>query len=506
MLRIDLSDNRFMSLDEPSVDLLFATDSQYFYLLFTSLVARQMKQLADEINEMPFVSFMRISEDVTSLAVAHYNGDRSLDKLAMQLYRTWNRRMRPDYPECLYEPSRVLDRQEAEAVANLFELRSGRAGVNAEYRLHVPAEQITFLHPQILDRLLEKTAVSTISRPDPLRHIPEKPFYEGINLHDTYIKNLRLLMLSPDAPRATLLWGMGGLGKSTLAAQLARSLAGEGSYASAFWVQADIPEQEAGESRKWLLEHTVDSLIIQMGLLDYVHEEAIGKLAHLRRCEQLREALLVMDNVEPGKHSPQSILHLIEELRPAHVIITSRADCDLVTCTHQQITPLDSEEGEVFLRRDARTRRLESFLPRDRHSIQAMAEATGGSPFAMQLALGQATRIPWNSVIHGIAGSRSHLYRYLFYDLWQLLSSLEQKLLIYMRTSPAGIDIDELTDTDIASHNDVLAGMDTLVKLALVNVSHLDQQSARYSLHPLTVNFLESDLPKLWAKGDEARE
>ncbi len=101
------------------------------------------------------------------------------------------------------------------------------------------------------------------------------------------------------------------------------------------------------------------------------------------------------------------------------------------------------------------------------------------------------------------AGGQTPLYDYLFRDSWKILDPVAQKTLIYMRTSPDGINLDELQGCKkIGTAEQITDAINELVKLALVEVRHLDERSAVYAIHPLTYNFLTTDLPRLWSEED----
>jgi len=77
--------------------------------------------------------------------------------------------------------------------------------------------------------------------------------------------------------------GMGGLGKSTLAAELARRIVLQGVVDDAFWLELSPATRRVGRVPEPLLEIAIDSLAAQMGLVDRIHEPPAANRIHWAR-------------------------------------------------------------------------------------------------------------------------------------------------------------------------------------------------------------------------------
>jgi hypothetical protein len=216
--------------------------------------------------------------------------------------------------------------------------------------------------------------------------------------------------------------------------------------------------------------------------------------------------MLVIDNLDPVHHPVDDLAVVLEEIQMGCVVVTSRHSLELQHTYKAKISPLESEDGVRFLQTDARRRNISSVLPKTKQALVEMSNITGGVPFAMQLALGQATRLPWRRVLECCTAAQSELYYYLFRDLWRILDPVAQKALIYMRNSFDGIELNELIAAEnIGSSDQILSAVNELVRLALVDVRGLTESSASYGIHPLTYNFVTTDLPRVWSEEDETQ-
>ena len=66
------------------------------------------------------------------------------------------------------------------------------------------------------------------------------------------------------------------------------------------------------------------------------------------------------------------------------------------------------------------------------------------------------------------------------------------------KTAVESVSIQELSDAEFTDkEDDLIKSIDQLVNYSLFNVSYLDRQ-IRYSIHPLTRQFIVRDLPMLW--------
>jgi hypothetical protein len=338
----------------------------------------------------------------------------------------------------------------------------------------------------------------------PPYYVPNKPYYEGLKKHEKLITSSLEMLKHGQMGQLLLLWGMGGIGKSTIAAEIARRYARGKTNQGVLWVQLEVFSSDAGAEAKSLQAQIADTMIVQLGLFDRLCEPTSVKFSALAKEDVLSQIMLVIDNLDPVHHPVDDLAVVLEEIQPGCAIVTSRPSIDLHHTCQIKLTPLDSEDGVRFMKTDASRRNIASVLPKTQKSLAEMCKVTGGLPFAMQLAIGQATRLPWRRILESCIAGQSELYYYLFRDLWKILDPVAQGTLIYMRTSHDGIELDELLAAEkIGSTDQILSAVNELVRLALVDVRGLTESSASYGIHPLTYNFVTTDLPRVWSEEDE---
>ncbi|MFC1805382.1 NB-ARC domain-containing protein [Planctomycetota bacterium] len=509
MVRIRLTDRRISYEFEPGrrVDLLFEGADSYFYLLFTVLIAQEMQSLALDEESMPLVPFTAVAP--TALRLARRVKERPFrnpETMASTIYQTWRRRMCPGVQGPFYCVPRATG-DVVGRVASLFQLEAGKAGTRAAYRLGVAVGEIEIEDPEVLGELLEEPGRSMAATVRGLvtNHIPAKPYYGRLARHEHIVKAGRTALETAKGGSLNLIWGMGGIGKSTLAAEIARRVLDAEWVEGVFWVQQQTGGAgDTGEAIS-LLSEVANALVSQLGLLERENASLDTKVAGIIEDDNLSRALLVIDNLDIGSRA-EDIAAVLETLRPRATLITSRPALSITRGRSIRVPELDTQDGVTFLRQDAERRGLESALPSSDADLVGMCEAVGGIPFALQLALGHATRLPWRQVIERLSSAHEELYYYLFRDLWRGLSPTCQKALIYMRTSPESICLEELLAArKIGSRDAVIGALDELVRLALVDVRELDEQTGRYCIHPLTHNFIVSDLPRVWREEDDGR-
>jgi len=509
MICIDLT-NRTISAELESgntVKLLFEGSNSYYYLLFIALIARRMQEIATNEEDKPFVHFISVADEVMSLAQKTMSGkSKDLATKASTMYQTWHRRLKPGCDRCVFatEPRRI-EKKDREEIAALFEKEEERGGLNASYRIGRPVGMIRIKGGKVLDELLNRDSSKgeQLERTRIPLQIPSRPYYEGLEIHEGLIKNILRDLKGRPAGQPLLVWGMGGLGKTTITAELTRRYVEANANRGVLWVQLETPAQKIPTEKKSLKAQIAKTLVAQLGLLDMIHAPANIQLTEAARTGVLSQCLLIIDNLDPENYRTNELTIEIEEIQFEKIVINSRVSLDIQYCQNIKVPPLNEQDAVRFLRVDADRRGISHVLPKTNGELIKIYTATGGLPYAMQLALGQATRLPWHIIVERRVVGVTELYNYLFRNSWKILDPVAQKTLIYMRTSPEGVGLDELLGCEkIGTADQITSAVDQLVKLALMDVRCLDERSAVYAIHPLTCDFLNTDLHRIWSEED----
>lgn len=185
-------------------------------------------------------------------------------------------------------------------------------------------------------------------------------------------------LLAPERKQIIVLWGAGGVGKTTLAAEAARAM-------SVVFGPRVVWSSALGRA-DYSLSSLLDDAATQLG------RNELRRLATGTKAEQVRAALaeepalVVLDNFETIKPEEQArCVAFLRQQTPCPVLITSRggiADAHSLT-----VGPMSPDEGTLFLRGlISLTSEPRVFTTTVRRQI---FEAAEGNPLVMQWVVGQ---------------------------------------------------------------------------------------------------------------------
>lgn len=188
--------------------------------------------------------------------------------------------------------------------------------------------------------------------------------------------------------RHVVLCGMGGMGKSTLAAQLARQ---EAQQSAVFWMTCTNPATLAPEPLLRQLALFASTQIAEpQQLAAVLCQPAAGtptiayaqQLAMIAKAlSELEAALLVFDDAQLLHHSPQVnelISQLIKRVPQCRMLFVTREELSLPDLVHMHLGGLEADELALLHARLANTSVL---------NLKRLQQQTGGSPMLVRLAL-----------------------------------------------------------------------------------------------------------------------
>lgn len=237
-------------------------------------------------------------------------------------------------------------------------------------------------------------------------------------------------------------------------------------------------------------------------------EQEVKLKALLRR----RRLLLVIDNLEtaPGLQA-ELPARLTELLGQSRALLTSRLRFQSnLHVIH--LTGFTADEALEFLATEIALRGEEQVATVPTAQLTAITQATGGLPFALKLVVGQLDLLPPDVILRELnalsattaellPADRPTLYAYLFGTAWQALTDDQRMLLVTMTLfAPAqGCDFAALHIISGLAESTLLLMLTALWKGSLIDVQGGNRHNLlqkRYLLHPLTHQFLESQLPE----------
>lgn len=346
-----------------------------------------------------------------------------------------------------------------------------------------------------------------------ISQLPSKGYTELIG-REKFLGDILAALRDPSGKWMIGIDGMGGIGKTALAREVAERCQKENLFGNFVWIQAPKDPFPLTSDEKGVgslnFETVLDHISRQLGALDIPKLKLAEKEARVKALIQSKRVLLVLDNLETSKEPQDDIARkLFALLNPSKALLTSRRrfKIDLFAVHLDDLRPEDSIE---FARQIARNRNITRVANAEREELLKIAHTTG-SPLALKLIVGQLESQTIERVLEQLSkikapdqdsdeGDYLKFYKFIFTDSWRLLSENGKKLLISMAhfAPNVGGTFDAIKATsDLPSET-----LDRCIQ-ELWQYSFLERgespnlKTLRYYLHALTQYFILSDIVKV---------
>jgi LuxR family glucitol operon transcriptional activator len=334
-------------------------------------------------------------------------------------------------------------------------------------------------------------------------NIPAERYYPLPGREQALSQLLKALQ-DPQGPPAVVVDGLGGIGKTAMAVELARRALRQGAFEGAVGDSAKQEMLTGGEIIQ-VNEATLDfdgllnAIARQLERWEMPTMKTDEKRAAISRLLRQHRYLVLVDNLETAENANKLVAHLQGLLNGSRAIVTSRKKVRHGFVRALSLRGLEVEDSVFFLRRDAEQREVEQIIEAPREDLVEIHEVTGGAPLALKLVVGQAKFLDLEPVLSGLQQAGSELYPFIFRQSWEQLSPAAQRALIYIGwTVVTSVGWEELANVGIAQNEMALKqAVDELIDYSLLDVSFTAGEP-RYSVHQLTRRFVNSDLPELW--------
>ena len=307
-----------------------------------------------------------------------------------------------------------------------------------------------------------------------------------------------------DTPWIISIEGIGGIGKTSLAAAVTQTSAVQYRFDQAIWISAKRDYwNDAGSIHTNPEESALTEAIVISRLLEQLNIEPLENVDEQRVAliNRLKSApyLVVIDNLETISDY-ETLLPLARSVaNPSKILFTSRHSLKkegYIRCF--TINQLPYEDASTLLVQNAAVRGIHGFDQAGESEFEAIYEVVGGNPLALKLVVGQLSSLPLPSVLAKLREAKGHdvesLYTFIYWQAWNLLNIYAQQAFLTMpilfNTDKTGIfEVAQLTmeQLDLA--------LEQLVKLSLVQVSG-PIEDRHYSIHQLTESFLMNEVIK----------
>ncbi|MCA9941943.1 MAG: hypothetical protein H6656_00790 [Ardenticatenaceae bacterium] len=308
---------------------------------------------------------------------------------------------------------------------------------------------------------------------------------------------------------ALFIVGLGGMGKTALAREVAEQVLNAGLFEVIVWTSAKkekfIDETiENIEQPDYSLDQLFNEIGRQCNRLDILPLPLDEKRDAVKFLLLQTKALIVLDNLE----SVENAEHLLEEVLAvrgqSQLLITSRHFIPHPLITQIRLGGLSQKQTVQFLRTESKLKGVDSVSQAGEKTLKRIHDATGGAPLALKLVVGQIYWLALEDVLQILADAKFEeqdrdFYRFVFKHSWDLLPLPAQKVLVSMSVFSVtdGGTKEAILQVSRVEQPAFMPALKLLVFMSLVDPSQNLQQK-RYTIHQLTQYFVLSDIVKKW--------
>jgi tetratricopeptide (TPR) repeat protein len=318
-------------------------------------------------------------------------------------------------------------------------------------------------------------------------------------------KDMEVVMraLSPeDRTWGVLVDGIGGIGKTSLAVEAAHRCKESGRFEAFVFVSAKQHALAPGGVREVVpAARTLDEFLNETARV--LDQPGIPKLASDAKRRALLDTLrsmptlLVYDNLETlSKEEREALADFLRELpQGCKAVITSRRRGGEGSVWHR-LEKLDWDAARQLIAAEAdRDAALAAKLERAEARWQELYDATGGSPLALSHTLGLMrvrAALSFDAALSMLRGSRdADLQQFIFQEARLELTTNDGAALRALSFFAPSATFEAWVEVAKLSRTELETTIDRLSALSLIDVLAGEE---RYALHPLTRNFVRSEL------------
>lgn len=344
---------------------------------------------------------------------------------------------------------------------------------------------------------------SKIAAPQP-EIKPSNPIPNNLPPHGAFIgregikREIHQALLNSH-PSMVIIQGLGGIGKTSLALEIAQDYLlnnvpfqadTTGSFDGIIWATA-----RNGDLSLNILLDTIARVLEQLGILQ---QDLDGKRQAVLELLQKKHCLLLVDNFETVTDE-NLILFLINLPVPTSLILTTREKKKILDNGRLiTIGEMSLEEATELMRIEGERLNLSRLKDVERDVALKLYQATGGAPLAIKWAIGQIKLKgqPLDMVLDDLSIASGDVFKKIFERAWLILAEDAQKILCIssMFAAPAPYKALEATSQWDKVHFNTAIGQ--LSEMSFLELSDELEEHPRYGLHPLTRAYAKNKIEK----------
>jgi hypothetical protein len=327
--------------------------------------------------------------------------------------------------------------------------------------------------------------------------------------HAAQLDLLLGLLLRTEAPWVISLEGIGGIGKTTLAAALARRSAGERHFADFGWVSARSGILDLGGALRaapqpaLTVRALVADLITQLApeLTESLLAFPERALSYLRGRLKRTPHLIVIDNLETVADLEALAPALHTLTNPSKFVLTSRKRLvDESGIYLHLVSELSEGDALALVRQEATLRNLPEVATAPDADLRPIFATVGGNPLALLLVVGLTHVHSLPVVLRHLREARGlaaeNLYTFIYRQAWDALDARHRQVLLAMPlTAVRGETLEFIAAICDLSPSAAADALHRLYTLNLITSSG-DLHHRRYAIHSLTRTFLQEQVAR----------
>lgn len=333
-------------------------------------------------------------------------------------------------------------------------------------------------------------------------HLPK--FYRSFIGRQESINQIITVLSDPNAPRMVGIDGIGGIGKSALAFEVAdtcleRQLCDHVVFFNARTYLSNLVPTAT-------YENIINVIARELDLSEIVYSNPLEGEQRIRTVLQQKRVLLLLDNLETASE-PQA--RLLERVAPllglSRALLTSRQRFwgDVYPINLQG---LSGKSAHQFIEQEVRDKGIAFSIKPDSTDLEQIVEATGGSPLAMKLVIGQLRLLPIAPALTSLRNFKTKntndedenfaLFQAIYLPSWNRLSHPARKLLfcVSLFSPNSGGDFEALTAISNITVEVAQSCIRDLWRVSFLEIRQKQNgiEDKRYLLHTLTHYFVRS--------------
>lgn len=321
------------------------------------------------------------------------------------------------------------------------------------------------------------------------------------------IKNKILKALNHKADYWLLaLSGIGGIGKTSLAAVLVQKVLPTSRFRDIVWVSAKqemfVPHKGLRPTQHMTLAETslIDNLLTQLDPNLSIARPIQEKQAILRGWFKAHPYLVVIDNLETIQDYEALLTPLRQLANPTKFLLTSRHSlAQHSDVFNHSLTELSEDDTLAFLKYQAKYHPI-ALTEADDSELKKIYHVVGGNPLALKLILGQIRFSGLPQVLAGLQeakGKRTdELYRFIYKQIWNSLDEPTRQMFLITPLAHSGTR-EDLQRLSQLNDDDFNPAIEQLLNRSLLEVRG-NLQKRRYHIHSLTRLFLQTKIYNQW--------